>query len=49
MRENFGDITMAEVMLMMRPNLRARMPGITALIMKIGASMFISIAFIQAA
>jgi hypothetical protein len=46
---SFGDFTMADVMLTMRPNRRARIPGVTAWINKIGASMLASIAVSQAA
>src|ERR1700722_6537919 len=43
-----GDFTIAEVMLTMRPNLRARMPGSRARISRIGAIMLLSNAAIQA-
>jgi hypothetical protein len=42
-----GDFTEAEVMLTMRPNFRSIIPSVTALIMKIGASMLASRALIQ--
>ena len=42
-----GDFTIAEVMLMMRPNLRSRMPGTSARIRSAGASMFDSSAAIH--
>src|SRR4051812_911985 len=44
---SIGDFTAAEVMLTMRPNLRAIMPSTVALISSIGVSMLASIALIQ--
>jgi len=39
-----GDFTMADVMFTIRPNFRARIPGTSARIIRIGASMFASTA-----
>src|SRR3984957_7239025 len=44
---SIGDFTAAEVMLTMRPNLRAIMPSTVALISSIGVSMLASMALIQ--
>lgn len=44
-----GDLTMAEVMLTMRPNLRARIPGITLRISNAAAIRLVCSAPIQAA
>ncbi len=44
---SIGAFTAAEVMLTMRPNLRAIMPSTVALISSIGVSMLASIALIQ--
>src|SRR5215831_6565508 len=46
-KTSIGDFTAADVMLTMRPNLRAIMPSIVALMSSIGASMLASIALIQ--
>src|SRR5579871_4546292 len=46
---SIGAFTAAEVMLTMRPNLRAIMPSTVALISSIGVSMLASIALIQSA
>src|SRR4029079_18474410 len=46
-RISIGALTAAEVMLTMRPNLRAIMPSTVALISSIGVSMLASIALIQ--
>lgn len=46
-RISIGAFTAAEVMLTMRPNLRAIMPSTVALISSIGVSMLASIALIQ--